>query len=258
VRLQKFLARAGVASRRYCEELIEAGAVRVNGIVVRAPGTSIVDGDRVEVGQRPVEISPERQYVVLHKPAKVMTTMRDPEGRRTVAGLVPRNRGRLVPVGRLDYDTSGVLLMTDDGALAHVLTHPRFGIEKTYRAVVRGRLKPAEVERILGGVRLDDGPSTPAKLRVVRTGAGFSEVDLTIHEGRNRQVRRTFEVLGHRVMALTRLRFGPLALGDLPPGRWREANAKEIAALLGLLRAAERGRAEGRAEQGNSEDPLGA
>ncbi|MGP6157679.1 MAG: pseudouridine synthase [Vulcanimicrobiaceae bacterium] len=253
MRLQKYLAHAGVASRRRAEELIEAGGVRVNGRVVRELGTSVAPGDRVEVAGRAVAPPAQSRYLVLHKPAKIMTTMRDPEGRRTVAGLVPQDGGRLVPVGRLDYDTSGVLLMTDDGDLAHVLTHPRFGVEKTYRAVVRGRLGPEDVERVLAGVRLDEGGAAPAKLRVVRTGPALSEVDLTIHEGRNRQVRRMFETLGHPVVALVRLRFGPLSLGDLPVGHWREASTKERASLNKVRQEAEREGGRERAEAGIGE-----
>jgi 23S rRNA pseudouridine2605 synthase len=157
--------------------------------------------------------------------------MRDPGGRRTVASLVPRGPGRVVPVGRLDYDTSGVLLMTDDGELAYVLTHPKFGVEKTYRAVVRGRLQADEIRTLLEGVRLDGERSQPAKVRVVRNSGQNSEIDVTIHEGRNRQVRRMFEATDHPVVSLVRLRFGPLALGELPVGHWREATPREISAL---------------------------
>jgi 23S rRNA pseudouridine2605 synthase len=165
--------------------------------------------------------------------------MRDPEGRRTVADLIARaNLGqRVVPVGRLDYDTSGVLLLTDDGDLAHVLTHPRFGVEKGYRVTVRGRLEPTEVNNLLEGVRLDDGRTAPARVRVVATNRERSVLDLTIHEGRNRQVRRMFEQLGHPVLDLVRLRFGPLTLGDLPPGAMRPASEREILALRALASA---------------------
>ena len=237
MRLQKYLAHAGVASRRKAEELIAAGRVRVNGRVVRELGTSVADGDRVQVAGRAVEVPAQHRYVVLHKPDKVMTTMRDPEGRRTVADLVPRELGRIVPVGRLDYDTSGVLLMTDDGELAHVLMHPRFGVEKTYRAVVRGKLAADDVKKFLEGVRLEEGSARPAKVRVVRTNSRASEIDITIHEGRNRQVRRMFEATEHPVSSLVRLRFGPISLGSLAPGHWREATEKEIAALRVLAHA---------------------
>jgi pseudouridine synthase len=236
VRLQKYLAHAGVASRRKAEEFIADGHVRLNGKVVRELGTLVAEGDRVELAGKPVTIDGAKRYVVLHKPAKVMTTMRDPEGRRTVASLVPREGGRVVPVGRLDYDTSGVLLLTNDGELAHVLTHPRYGVEKTYRAVVRGRLAGEEMQRFLAGIVLDDGRSRPAKLRVVRASSQSSEIDLTIHEGRNRQVRRMFEATDHPVISLVRIRFGPLGLGELRVGHWRDATERELSALRAIAR----------------------
>lgn len=239
MRLQKYLAHAGVASRRKAEDFITAGHVRVNGTVVRELGTSVAAGDRVELAGKVVRIPDVKRYIVLHKPVKVMTTMRDPAGRRTVASLVPHEGGRVVPVGRLDYDTSGVLLMTNDGELAHVLTHPRFGVEKTYRAVVQGRLQGEDMKRFLEGMRLDDGRSEPAKVRVVRAGPAASEVDVTIHEGRNRQVRRMFEATAHPVISLVRLRFGPLSLGDLRVGTWREATERELGALRTAVSNAE-------------------
>ena len=231
MRLQKYLAHAGVSSRRKAEEFITAGHVRVNGTTVRELGTSVADGDRVELAGKLVKIPEEKRYLVLNKPQKVMTTMRDPGGRRTVASLVPREGGRVVPVGRLDYDTSGLLFLTNDGDLAHVLTHPKFGVEKTYRAVVVGRLAGDDMKRFLAGIKLDDGRSRPAKVRVVRAGPAASEVDVTIHEGRNRQVRRMFEATDHPVLSLVRLKFGPLSLGDLPLGNWREATERELSAL---------------------------
>jgi 23S rRNA pseudouridine2605 synthase len=231
VRLQKFLAHAGVASRRKAEELIAGGRVRVNGRVASTLGTTVDGEDRVEVDGKPARIPAAAHYVVLNKPPKVMTTLRDPEGRRTVAALIPRDFGRVVPVGRLDFDTAGVLLLTDDGDLAHVLSHPRYGVEKTYRAVVRGRLGPEDVRAFLAGIRLDEGRAQPAKVRIVRTSGLSSEIDITIHEGKNRQVRRMFEATDHPVVALTRLRFGPISLGELEPGHWREATAREVAAL---------------------------
>jgi 23S rRNA pseudouridine2605 synthase len=240
VRLQKYLAHAGIASRRKAEEFIVAGHVRVNGAVVRELGTSVESNDRVELAGKLVTIPDVKRYLVLNKPTKVMTTMRDPGGRRTVASLIPHEGGRVVPVGRLDYDTSGVLLMTNDGELAHVLTHPRFGVEKTYRAVVQGRLQGEDMKRFLDGMKLNDGRSEPAKVRVVRAGPAASEVDVTIHEGRNRQVRRMFEATAHPVISLVRLRFGPLSLGDLRPGTWREATDKELGALRGISSLAER------------------
>jgi 23S rRNA pseudouridine2605 synthase len=218
-----------------------AGRVRVGGRVVRELGTSVEDDARVEVDGRIVRPAETRTFVVLHKPAGVMTTMRDPEGRRTVADIVQRAgvTARVVPVGRLDYDTSGVLLLTDDGATANVLTHPRFGVEKTYRATVRGRLDALAVEKILRGVRLDEGRAAPAQLRVVAVRRDVSLVDITLHEGRNRQVRRMFDVVEHPVVALVRLRFGPISLGDLGVGEVRTVTDREQAALRRIVAEAQ-------------------
>ncbi len=245
MRLQKYLANAGVASRRRAEAHIVAGHVRVNGRVIKELGTSVAPGDRVEFAGTLVELAETKRYLVLNKPAKVMTTMRDPEGRKTVATIVPREPGhRILPVGRLDYDTSGLLLMTDDGELANVLTHPRFGVDKTYRALIAGRLAGDDMKRFIAGINLEDGKSAPAKVRVIRTHPAATEIDITIHEGRNRQVRRMFEATDHPVLALERLRFGPLSLGDMRQGQWREVTEKEMAALEALKRAA--------AEQGDA------
>jgi 23S rRNA pseudouridine2605 synthase len=217
----------------------------VNGQVARQMGILVGEGDRVEVRGFGRALPDPFRYVVLHKPVHVMTTMRDPEGRRTVATLIPKGGPRVVPVGRLDYDSSGVLLMTNDGDLAHVLTHPRFGVEKTYRAVVRGRLGPEDMRALLSGVRLDEGGAAPAKVRVVGTSAGLSRLDITIHEGRNRQVRRMLEATGHPVVSLTRLRFGPISLGALPVGAAREATEREVRALRVAAAVASDGSAGG-------------
>ncbi len=239
MRLQKYLANAGVASRRRAEAHIVAGHVRVNGRVVKELGTSVAAGDRVEFAGTLVELAETKRYLVLNKPTKVMTTMRDPEGRKTVATIVPREPGhRILPVGRLDYDTSGILLMTDDGELANILTHPRFGVDKTYRALIAGRLAGDDMKRFIAGINLEDGKSAPAKVRVIRTHPAATEIDITIHEGRNRQVRRMFEATDHPVLALERLRFGPLSLGDMRQGQWRELTDKEMSALEALKRAA--------------------
>lgn len=230
MRLNRFLARAGVASRRGADELIAGGAVRVDGKVVRELGTVVGDDDRVEVHGRPVEPAAEHTYLLLNKPLGVVTTMRDPQGRRNVAEFVGGRRG-VFPVGRLDYSTGGALLLTDDGELAHRLLHPRFGVEKTYRAEIAGRLSADDVRRLLAGVELPEGRAAEARVRVLGTRNGRCFVELTIHEGRNRQVRRMFEALGHPVLALTRTRFGPLRLGELPPGGMRALTAREVAAL---------------------------
>jgi 23S rRNA pseudouridine2605 synthase len=168
----------------------------------------------------------------MNKPTGVMTTMRDPAGRRTVAQLLPRSLPRLVPVGRLDYDTSGVLLLTDDGDVANRLLHPRYGVDKTYRATVRGHLSAEDVRYLHEGVRTPEFRAARARIRVIARRRDHSIVDLTIHEGRNRQVRKMFEALGHPVLALERIRFGPLRLGALPTGAVKQLSEREIAALL--------------------------
>ena len=187
-------------------------------------------GDRVEVKGNAVAPPLEATYLLLNKPSGVVTTMRDPEGRRTVADLLPDSR-RVVPVGRLDYATTGVLLLTDDGELAHRLLHPRYGVDKTYRATIAGRLSPADVGRLSEGISLGDFRASGAQVRVVARQRDRSIVDVTIHEGQNRQVRRMFEALGHPVLALTRTRFGPLRLGGLPAGHVRSLTGRELAAL---------------------------
>jgi 23S rRNA pseudouridine2605 synthase len=252
VRLQRYLALAGIASRRAAEELIVAGRVSVNGSIVRELGSKVEDDSRVAVDGRPVRM-PNREVLVLHKPAGVVTTMHDPEGRRTVDDIVRAARGenaaRLVPVGRLDYDTSGLLLLTNDGDLAFALTHPRFGVDKVYRATLQGRLESDAVERLRKGIMLEGRRTAPATLRVVAASRDRSTVDLTLHEGRYRQVRRMFEAVGHPLIALTRLRFGPVSLGSLRPAQTRELTPSERKALDVLLLNSRR--EDGRAAQGS-------
>lgn len=219
-----------MSSRRAADALIAAGHVGVNGRIVRVLGTPVAAGDRVSVRGRVVHPASTFRYVVLHKPVGVVTTMRDPQGRRTVAHLVPPGP-RVFPVGRLDFDTSGVLLLTNDGALTQRLLHPGYGVEKTYRAVVSGKLHADDVRALRSGVAIGVATSAPAKVRVVAQRRADSVVDLTIAEGRNRQVRRMFAAVGHPVLALSRLRFGPIELGALPPGRTRRLRAAERAAL---------------------------
>lgn len=230
IRLNRYLAQCGIASRRHADELIVKGAVKINGRAVRELGTLVNYADDVEVEGRVVRPPRQPTYLLVNKPAGVVTTMRDPERRPTVAELLPHGT-RGVPVGRLDYDTSGVLLITDDGELANRLLHPRFGVEKTYRAAVAGRLSQAEVAKLQRGMSLDGVRTAPAKVRVVSSARERSIVEITIHEGRNRQVRRMFEALGHPVVALTRTRFGPLRLGALAGGAVRSLTPRELAAL---------------------------
>jgi 23S rRNA pseudouridine2605 synthase len=230
MRLNSYLARAGVASRRRADDLIAAGSVRINGATVRRLGTLIAASDRVEVDGVPVELPVASTYLIINKPPGVVTTMRDPQGRRTIAGFLV-DRPRVFPVGRLDYETTGILLLTDDGELAHRLLHPRFGVDKTYRATIAGLLSADDVRRLMEGVAMDGARAAGARVRVLAGRRNRSVVDVTIHEGRNRQVRRMFEMLGHPVLELTRTRFGPLKLGALPPGHIRGLTEKEVEAL---------------------------
>lgn len=224
MRLNAYLARAGIASRRASEEVIRAGRVTVNG---RRAGlaTVVQPGDRVEVDGEPIEPEP-LAYVLLHKPAGVVTTARDPQGRSTVVGLVDHEQ-RLVPVGRLDADTTGALLLTNDGRLAHRLMHPRYEVDKVYVAEVEGRPGPDALRRLAQGVVLDDGPTAPAVARSL----GPGRVELTLHEGRKHQVKRMLEAVGHPVSRLHRSRYAGLDLQGLPAGRWRELSAGEIERL---------------------------
>jgi pseudouridine synthase len=227
VRLNAFLARAGVASRRGADELIKEGRVRVNG-EVGALSTFVTDRDEVEVDGR--RVAKQRlAHVLLHKPAGVVTTARDPQGRPTVVGLVGHPT-RVVPVGRLDADTTGALLLTNDGQLAHRLAHPRYEVEKVYVADVEGEPSEVVLRVLANGVELEDGRTAPARVRRLAA----SRVELVLHEGRNRQVRRMCEAVGHPVRRLHRSRYAGLTLGRMRPGEWRELTADEVAALRRL------------------------
>jgi 23S rRNA pseudouridine2605 synthase len=224
VRLNAYLARAGVASRRKADGLIKAGRVTVNGEPGRL-NTFVAEHDRVEVdGER---VAKQRlAYVLLHKPAGVVTTASDPFGRRTVVDLVD-HESRVVPVGRLDADTTGVLLLTNDGELAHRLAHPRYGVEKTYVADVEGEPPDGALRTLEQGLELEDGPTAPA--RVCRLGP--SRIELTIHEGRKHQVKRMLEAVGHPVTRLHRSVYAGLSADDLEPGAWRELENGEVERL---------------------------
>jgi 23S rRNA pseudouridine2605 synthase len=224
VRLNAYLARAGVASRRKADELIKAGRVRVNG----EPGqlnTFVERGDRVELDGE--DVRPQRlAYVLLHKPAGVVTTASDPQGRPTVVELIDLDV-RVVPVGRLDVETTGALLLTNDGELAHRLAHPKYEVEKVYEAEVEGEPSDEALRRLATGVELEDGVSAPAEVRRL----GPSVVELSIHEGRNRQVRRMLEAVGHPVRRLHRSCYARLTVDELAPGEWRELDEREQSAL---------------------------
>jgi 23S rRNA pseudouridine2605 synthase len=225
VRLAKFLARGGVASRRASERIVAAGRVTVGGEVVTDPAHEVGEADEVRVDRRPVAAEP-REVWALNKPAGVVSTAREP-GRRTAVVELVESGARLYPVGRLDADSTGLILLTNDGELANRLTHPRYGVEKTYLAQLRRPPAENDLKRLSHGVRLEDGPTAPA--RVHRTGE--REVELTLREGRNRQVRRMFEAVGNEVVELCRVRLGGLGLGDLPPGGARRLGEDEVAQL---------------------------
>lgn len=225
-RLQKVLARAGFGSRRVCEQLIEAGRVTVNGGPAVLGRRVDVDKDRVEVDGVPVSVRPGLVYYLLNKPAGVVTTADDPQGRPTVLELVP-TEPRVFPVGRLDIETEGLLLLTNDGDLTFRLTHPRFGVEKEYLAHVDGQPTAKDVRRLRDGVELEDGMTAPARANLVAPGL----LKLTIHEGRNRQVRRMCDAIGHAVQRLVRTRIGPLADRTLRPGAWRILSTTEVREL---------------------------
>ena len=232
-RLQKYLARCGVASRRASEQLITGGKVRVNGQPASELGTTVdPERDRIEVDGRAVRPPAALSYVALNKPIGVVSTVSDPRGRRTVLDLVPGDT-RLFPVGRLDYDSEGLILLTDDGDLAMRLTHPRHSIEKEYRALLRGDVTDQVLERLSAGIELDGKPTAPATFERLETHPDGDWVRVVLHEGRNRQIRRMVEAVGLDVVRLVRVRVGSLELGDLPPGRWRRLSAAEVAALRG-------------------------
>ena len=225
-RLQKVLARAGLGSRRGCEDLIAEGRVTVNGEVAELGRRVDTDADRVEVDGVRIGVRDGLVHYLLNKPAGVVTTASDPQGRPTVVQLVPPEP-RVFPVGRLDASTEGLLLLTNDGDLTHRLTHPSFGVEKEYLVEVEGRPSPAAVRRLREGVELDDGMTAPARAAVVQPGV----LRITIHEGRNRQVRRMCEAVGHPVRRLVRTRIGPLADRRLKPGEWRVLTQAELREL---------------------------
>ncbi|MBT1665682.1 pseudouridine synthase [Curtobacterium flaccumfaciens pv. flaccumfaciens] len=238
-RLQKVIAAAGVASRRVAENLIVEGRVTVNGEVVDALGRRVdPEKDAISVDGVPVQIDSSRRYIVLNKPTGVVSSLQDERGRRDLTEFVDRYEERLFNVGRLDAETSGLLVLTNDGDLAHVLAHPSFGVQKTYIAKVHGNVNPAVVQRLTEGVELEDGPIKADKVRLLESSRGESLVEITLHSGRNRIVRRMLEAVDHPVLELVRRSFGPLHLGSLPPGKMRELGTVEVGKLLSTVRDA--------------------
>jgi pseudouridine synthase len=228
MRFNAYLARAGVASRRRADELVTAGRVRVNGDVGQL-NTVVGHRDVVELDGRRVELQ-RLAYVLLHKPAGVLTTASDPRGRRTVVELLSVD-ARVVPVGRLDADTTGALLLTNDGPLAHRLAHPRYGVPKVYETVVEGAPGREALQALREGVDLEDGRTAPADVRVVSRGTDSTTLELTLHEGRKHQVKRMCAAVGHPVVRLHRSRYAGLGLEGLEPGDWRELTTDEVAAI---------------------------
>lgn len=228
MRIQKFLSRAGIASRRQAERWMEAGRVRVNGRVVTELGTRIdPDEDTVEVDGKEVTRPPPR-WVLFHKPRGFLTTRDDPRGRPTVYDLLPAEFRRLRYVGRLDQDTEGLLVLTNEGDVLHRLLHPSYEVEREYRVTVEGHVEPETLDRLTQGVELNDGPARAVRARVREEAGHGSVLDLVLREGRKREVRRMCEAVGHPVTHLQRVRFGPVELGDLPPGEWRDLTEEEI------------------------------
>lgn len=235
MRLQKFLAEAGVASRRAGEQIILAGRVTVNGKVITKLGTKVEPGcDRIEVDGQPLKAR-RKMYVALHKPRGFLCTRQDPLGRRTVGLLLPKEWEHLSPVGRLDSDSEGLIFLTNDGAFALRLTHPRYGVRKLYRATVEGRVGSPQVAKLVAGID-DAGDRLKAeKARLISANNSHSVVELELGEGRNREVRRLFEALGFSVSRLQRTQIGRIKLGELPAGKWRTLTETEIKSLLAPL-----------------------
>jgi 23S rRNA pseudouridine2605 synthase len=224
------LARAGLGSRRKCEELISAGRVTVNGRVASLGDKVEPDTDHVEIDGAPVVIRDDLVYYLVNKPARVVSTAHDPEGRTTVLDLVPAEP-RVFPVGRLDWDTEGLLIVTNDGELTNLLTHPRHGVEKQYLAEVEGVPTRAALRALRDGVELEDGPTAPAQVSLAQEHGDGAAITIVIHEGRNRQVRRMLDAVGHPVRRLVRTRIGPIADRSLAPGEWRVVAPDEVRAL---------------------------
>ncbi|MEO7349549.1 MAG: pseudouridine synthase [Terrimesophilobacter sp.] len=239
VRLQKLMAAAGVASRRVSENLIAAGRVEVNGEVVMELGRRVLETDLVSVDGVAIQLDTSRRYLMLNKPVGIVSSLNDDRGRPDLARFVSQFEERLFNVGRLDAQTSGLLILTNDGDLAHVLAHPSFGVMKTYIAKTEGRITPQIVAKLTAGVELEDGPIAADKARIVgQAGARETMIEITLHSGRNRIVRRMLEAVGHPVIDLVRRQFGPLHLGSLGMGEIRDLSKAELGELLTISREA--------------------
>ena len=235
-RLQKYLAHAGVASRRTCEELIAAGKVKVNGEIIREMGIKIdSDKDKIEVQGKTIEVKEEKVYIMLNKPPGYVTTLRDPQGRPKVVDLLKDVGKRIYPVGRLDFETEGLLLLTNDGEITYAMTHPKHEIGKRYIALVHGVPDRDKIKRFQKGLRLADGLTAPAKVKFLKKQGSSALLEITIYEGRNRQVRRMCETIGHPVQQLKREAMGFLTLENLETGKYRYLTKTEIKKLHDLV-----------------------
>jgi 23S rRNA pseudouridine2605 synthase len=234
-RLQKVMAEFGVASRRKCEEMIAAGKVKVNGDLITEPGTKVdKEKDAIEVDGKIIKCSESRVYILLNKPVGYITSAKDQFGRPTVLDLLKGISVRVFPIGRLDYDTEGLILLTNDGDLTYRITHPKHNIDKTYRALIDGEAGTNDIENFKNGIAVEDYVASPAKLEIIRHIKGNSIVDITIHEGKNRQVRKMCAAIGHEVIWLKRIKIGKIELGELKIGEWRYLNDAEVEYLKAL------------------------
>lgn len=231
IRLQKFLAHAGVASRRAAEEIIKQGRVAVNNIIVENVGMSVTEDDLVTVDGKPVKTEAEKIYIMLNKPVGYVSTSKDQFGRPTVLDLVKDTGKRLYPVGRLDYDTSGLILLTNDGDFTYQLTHPKHEIDKVYEALIAGSPGKEEIKRFESGLKIEDYTTSISRFEILEKNADNTLVRITIHEGKNRQVRKMCEAIGHKVLTLKRIQIGPIALDKLPQGKWRHLSDAELKML---------------------------
>lgn len=234
MRLQKYLAQCGVAARRKCEAMIAEGRVAVNGVVITEMGARVSSGDAVTVDGVPVAPEARKHYVLYHKPIGEVTTLSDPRGRATVLDRFRDFPARLYPVGRLDFDSEGLLLLTNDGELTQRMLHPSREVDKVYLARVQGDVTMDSVRRLRTGVEVEGRRTSPAEVRIIRRTQVETVLLVTIHEGRNRQVRRMLETVGHTVLMLRRVQFGPLQLGELKRGQWRELTEEEVRKIKAL------------------------
>lgn len=242
IRLQKILADAGIASRRASEELITAGRVEVNGKIVQTPGSKAdPNRDIISVDGERIPAPSPNEYFLLHKPMGVVSTSSDPQGRPTVMDYLPKTKARIYPVGRLDMDSEGLVFLTNDGDMTLIFTHPRYEVKKRYLVEVTNHPTPATIKRLKQGVRLDDGTTAPAKVKLIKSLANSALLEFEIHEGKNRQIRRMCAALGHQVLSLKRFQMGPLTLADLALGECRKLKPSEALELHEFVRKVKQG-----------------